>query len=93
MFDWKVLITAFTTIFLAELGDKTQLATLTLASGGRGAKLAVFIGSALALCCTSALAVMGGEALGRVVNPLWMRRIAGVMFVLLGGFYLLKPGD
>ena len=91
--DWKILATAFGTIFLAELGDKTQLATLTLASTGRGGKLAVFIGSALALCCTSALAVVGGEAIGRVVNPIWLRRAAGVAFVVLGALYLLKRGD
>lgn len=93
MIDWKVLFTAFSTIFLAELGDKTQLATLTLASSERGTKLAVFLGSALALCCTSALAVVGGEAISRVVNPLWLRRCAGLAFVALGAIYLLKRGD
>jgi Ca2+/H+ antiporter, TMEM165/GDT1 family len=88
MFDWKIVLTAFTTIFLAELGDKTQLATLSLAAGERGSKLAVFIGSALALCATSAIAVAAGEALTRVISPAMLRRIAGVAFILLGVIYL-----
>ena len=93
MIDWKVMITAFGTIFLAELGDKTQLATLSLAAGGRHAKLAVFLGSALALCCTSAIAVLGGEAVSRFVSPIWLRRIAGATFIALGVLFLARPGD
>jgi putative Ca2+/H+ antiporter (TMEM165/GDT1 family) len=88
MIDWKTLGAAYLTIFLAELGDKTQLATLSLASGSRGAKLAVFLGSALALCTTSAVAVLGGEALSRVISPVLLRRIAGVAFLVLGVLYL-----
>jgi putative Ca2+/H+ antiporter (TMEM165/GDT1 family) len=93
MIDWKVLATAYATIFLAELGDKTQLATLSLAAGGRGAKLAVFLGSALALCTTSALAVVGGEALSRVVSPQLLRRLAGAAFIVLGVIYLWPRKD
>lgn len=88
MIDWKVFATAFATIFLAELGDKTQLATLSLATGVRGAKLAVFLGSALALCTTSAIAVLAGEALSRVVPPNVLRRVAGAAFIVLGVLYL-----
>jgi Ca2+/H+ antiporter, TMEM165/GDT1 family len=93
MIDPKILATAFSTVFLAELGDKTQLATLTLASSSRDAKLAVFVGSALALVLTSALAVAGGEAISRFVNPVWLRRSAGLAFIVLGGLYLLRPGE
>jgi putative Ca2+/H+ antiporter (TMEM165/GDT1 family) len=89
MLDWKTLGATFVAIFLAEIGDKTQLATLSLAAGGgRGARLSVFIGSALALCATSALAVIGGETIAQFVSPVFLRRAAGVMFVVLGIVYL-----
>jgi putative Ca2+/H+ antiporter (TMEM165/GDT1 family) len=90
--NWKVLLTAFGTIFLAELGDKTQLATLSMAAGAR-AKWAVFFGAALALCASSAVAVVGGEAIARVLPPIWLRRIAGAAFIVLGVLYLLRPAD
>ena len=66
--DWKTLATTFGAIFVAELGDKTQLATLSMSSTAQ-AKWAVFIGSALALVTTSAIAVLAGTAVTRVVPP------------------------
>jgi len=86
--EWKLVLSAFVSIFVAELGDKTQLAALSLSAGGKS-KLAVFIGSALALCTTSAIAVLAGEGVSRVVSPLWLRRIAGVVFIALGALFLL----
>ena len=85
--DWKLVGTTFLAVFVAELGDKTQLATLSFASSGQS-RLSVFIGSALALVATSAIAVMVGEALSRVVPPLLLQRIAGVAFVVIGGWVL-----
>ncbi|MBX3127935.1 MAG: TMEM165/GDT1 family protein [Polyangiaceae bacterium] len=85
--DYKLFLATFATIFLAELGDKTQLATLSLAAGG-SSRWVVFAGSALALVATSALAVLGGEALGRVIPPQWLRRGAGALFILLGILFL-----
>ena len=90
--DWKTLATTFGAIFVAELGDKTQLATLTLAAEAR-TKWAVFLGSALALVATSAIAVLAGTAITRYVSPLWLRRIAGGVFILLGVLFLVRPGD
>jgi Ca2+/H+ antiporter, TMEM165/GDT1 family len=90
--DWKLLLTTFGTIFVAELGDKTQLATLSMAAEAR-AKWAVFCGAALALCASSAIAVIGGEAVGRVLPPVWLRRGAGAVFIALGLLYLLRSGD
>ncbi len=55
--DWKLMATTFLAVFVAELGDKTQLATLSFASSGQS-RLSVFLGSALALVATSAIAVM-----------------------------------
>lgn len=89
--DWRIFGSTFAAIFLAEIGDKTQLATLSLATGS-GSRWAVFAGSALALVATSAVAVLAGEALARVVSPSVLRRVAGVAFVVLGGWFLLAPG-
>jgi putative Ca2+/H+ antiporter (TMEM165/GDT1 family) len=85
--DWKLVATTFAAVFVAELGDKTQLATLSFASSG-SSRWSVFVGSALALVATSALAVLAGEALTRVISPQLLRRLAGVAFVLIGGWVL-----
>jgi putative Ca2+/H+ antiporter (TMEM165/GDT1 family) len=91
--DWKLLGSTFVAVFIAELGDKTQLATLSLAAGsGAGTRWIVFCGAALALIATSALAVLGGELVARFVSPLWLHRIAGVVFVALGALYLFRGG-
>ncbi|MBI5496849.1 MAG: TMEM165/GDT1 family protein [Deltaproteobacteria bacterium] len=90
--DWKLFATTFGLVFMAELGDKTQLATLVLASEGEG-KWMVFAGSALALVTTSALAVLGGELVSRVVPPGVLPKVAGVLFVLLGLWMILAKGD
>jgi putative Ca2+/H+ antiporter (TMEM165/GDT1 family) len=90
--DWKLFASTFLAIFVAELGDKTQLATLSLAAGG-SSRWVVFAGSALALIATSALAVLFGEALTRVIPPVWIRRGAGVLFLVLGVLFLLAPAE
>ena len=81
--DWKLALTTFGAVFVAELGDKTQLATLAFATSGRS-RWAVFIGSACALVATSAIAVLAGEAIARAVPPSLLKRIAGVAFVAIG---------
>lgn len=82
------MVTTFAAVFLAELGDKTQLATLTFA-GSSGSRWAVFLGSAGALVCTSALAVVAGEAVSRVISPALLKRLAGVMFLGIGAWVLV----
>ncbi|HEY2409693.1 MAG TPA: TMEM165/GDT1 family protein [Polyangiaceae bacterium] len=89
--DFKLLTSTFVAIFLAELGDKTQLATLSLSAGG-SSRWAVFLGSALALVTTSAIAVLLGESITRVISPIWLKRAAGAAFVVLGVLFLL-PGN
>jgi Ca2+/H+ antiporter, TMEM165/GDT1 family len=86
--DWKLFASTFAAIFVAEIGDKTQLATLSFAAGG-SSRWTVFLGSALALVTTSAIAVMAGEALSRAVPPVWLERAAGVLFLVLGVVFLL----
>jgi putative Ca2+/H+ antiporter (TMEM165/GDT1 family) len=81
--DYKLFATTFVAIFLAEMGDKTQLATLSAASGG-ASRWVVFAAAALALVSTTAIAVLAGEAVSRVLPPVWTKRAAGALFVLLG---------
>jgi len=90
--DLRAFASAFVAIFVAELGDKTQLATLSMAAGG-SSRWAVFAGSALALVATSGIAVLAGEAVSRFVSPLWLRRGAGVIFLVLGALFLFGRGE
>lgn len=87
--DWKLFVSTFAAIFVAELGDKTQLAALSL-SAGSASKWTVFAASALALVATSAIAVAAGEVVSRYVSPIWLRRIAGVVFVAMGVLFLVR---
>jgi putative Ca2+/H+ antiporter (TMEM165/GDT1 family) len=89
--DWRLLFSTFGVIFLAELGDKTQLATFGIAATGES-RWAVFVGAALALTATSAVAVLVGDAVTRVVPEIWIRRAAGLLFVGIGACYLLGRG-
>lgn len=90
--DWKLFASTFAAIFLAEIGDKTQLATLSFSAGG-SSRWAVFAGSSLALVATSAIAVLAGESLSRVVSPVWLQRAAGVLFVVMGLWFLFFDAD
>lgn len=88
--DLKVLLSTFGLVFLAEMGDKTQLATMALAAGTN--RWAVFLGAAGALVATSAVAVLAGELVARHVDPAWIHRAAGVLFLVLGVWYLVRAG-
>ena len=88
--DMKLFLASFVAIFLAELGDKTQLATLALAAEGEGSRLPVFLGSALALICASGMAVLGGAWIARVVPAIWITRAAGGLFLVLGVLLLWR---
>lgn len=88
--DWKVFAATFTAIFLAELGDKTQIATFGAAAGSQGSHWTVFLGSASALVACSAIAVLAGAALGKVVPVLWLERVGSVLLIGLGAWMLWK---
>jgi len=90
--DWKTLLTTFVTIFLAELGDKTQLATFAF-SAESTSRLAVFIGSAMALVLTSLLGVLFGSVVHRLVPPQAIKIGAGSLFILLGLWMLIFSGN
>ncbi len=87
----KLFFATFTSVFVAELGDKTQLATMALSGGATGnkARWIIFAGAALALVATSALGVLAGGAIGRWVSPLMLKRIGGVLFLAMGVWMLV----
>ena len=89
--DFKVMFTTFGMIFLAELGDKTQLATLSFAAESKSL-VAVFIGSAGALILTSLIAVVLGSGLARVIPADYIKIGAGVLFVVLGVWMIFFSG-
>lgn len=78
-----MLWVAFATVFVAELGDKTQLAALSLAASTRG-RLSVFLGASLALVCTTGLAVLAADRIARVVPAMAVRRASSALFIVLG---------
>ena len=86
--DWKVALSTFGLIFVAELGDKTQIAAITLVSKTK-APWAVLLGSGAALCCVSLVAVLFGAALTRYVPLDVLRRIAAGAFIAIGVLMLL----
>ena len=83
MLDLRQILVTFGAVFVAELGDKTQLATFGFAAESRS-PLSIFIGSAGALVTTSLLAVVAGGLVGRLVSPAMLQRASGVLFVVLG---------
>jgi putative Ca2+/H+ antiporter (TMEM165/GDT1 family) len=89
--DIKVVLMTFGMIFLAELGDKTQLATFTFAAESKS-RFAVFIGSAGALVLTSLLAVLLGSVIARVVPTNYIKVASGVLFVVLGVWMIVSSG-
>lgn len=86
--DWKVFLTVFGAVFVAELGDKTQLATMLFAADKEVNKLVVFAAASLALVVASALGVLAGSLLAEYINEKYLHYIAGVGFIAIGAFTL-----
>ena len=80
----QLFSTVFATIFVAELGDKTQLATLLYATDADNPKLTVFLASAAALVSTSAIGVLAGGFVSQHVDPRMLSWVAGIGFIGIG---------
>ncbi len=81
----SIFITTFTTIFIAELGDKTQIATLML-SAESGEPIIVFIGSSLALISSSVVGVLIGKWLSRTISPSKFALFTGALMIIISVF-------
>ena len=88
--DLRLFGTVFSTIFLAELFDKTQLATILFSSKAEGGRWGIFLASASALILASAIGVLAGAALGRFANPKIVSCVAGVGFIVVGVWTIAK---
>ena len=91
--DARLFFTVFASVFVAELGDKTQLATLLYASDRAHPKLTVFAASASALVLASAIGVLAGGVVSEWVSPRTLRWIAGGGFIAVGLWVLLARGE
>ena len=87
--DLKLFGTVLVTVFIAELGDKTQLATLLYASDASRSKLTIFAASAAALVLSSALGVLAGAVVSAYLSPSVVRWLAGCGFIAVGAWMLL----
>lgn len=81
--DLRIVATVFGALFLAELGDKTQLAVISLVAAGQPA-IAVFTGASLALVASTAMAVLGGEGLLRLIPAEVLQLVAAAIFIVVG---------
>ncbi len=88
--DMKLLLTVFGAVFIAELGDKTQLATLLFAADREVSRLTVFAGASLALIATSAIGVLAGGAISQVISERALHYIAGAGFIGIGIWTLVR---
>ena len=88
--DLKVLMTVFSVVFIAELGDKTQLATMLFAADKEVSKWTVFFGASLALILASALGVLAGGIISQYISEKHLHYIAGLGFILIGLWTFIK---
>ena len=90
MLEYKVLFTVFSAVFLAELGDKTQLATMLFAADKEVSKLTVFVGASAALIVASAIGVLAGGVISQYISARVLNAIAGIGFIAIGAVILIK---
>ena len=88
--DWKILGVVFVSVFIAEMGDKTQLATMLFASDKEVSKWTVFFGASAALIATSAVGVLVGSAVSNFISEKHLHYAAGAGFVIIGLWTLWK---
>jgi putative Ca2+/H+ antiporter (TMEM165/GDT1 family) len=86
--DWKIFFMIFGTVFIAELGDKTQLATMLFAADKEVNKYTVFIAASAALIVASGVGVLAGSLLSDLINEKYLHYIAGIGFITIGVFTL-----
>ncbi|MEG0370925.1 MAG: TMEM165/GDT1 family protein [Clostridium sp.] len=87
----KIMISTFLLVFIAELGDKTQLTTMML-SAQTGSKMAVFLGSSLALICASVLGVLLGSVLNKYIPASYIQTASAIAFIIIGVILLFNRG-
>lgn len=87
--DWKLLVTTFVTLFLAELGDKTQIVIIGFAGSGKST-WTVFWGATMALMMTSLLAVLVGAGLQKILPVKTIHLLSGFLFIIIGVLLVVR---
>jgi putative Ca2+/H+ antiporter (TMEM165/GDT1 family) len=87
--DWKIFLLIFGSVFVAELGDKTQLATMLFATDKEVSKVTVFLAASAALVVASALGVLAGALLSEAINEKFLKVVAGLSFIVIGIYTLI----
>ena len=88
--DWKIFLTVFASVFIAELGDKTQLATMLFAADKEVSRTTVFLAASAALVVASGLGVLAGSVLTQIISEKILHYVAGAGFIVIGVFTLLR---
>lgn len=88
--DLKIFFTILGTVLLAELGDKTQLATMLFATNRENSKILIFVAAALALVVATLIAVVAGHCIGKFIKPKYLSWIAGAGFIIIGIWTIFK---
>ncbi|MCP4843351.1 MAG: TMEM165/GDT1 family protein [Halieaceae bacterium] len=86
--DWRIFLTIFGSVFIAELGDKTQLATMLFASDKEVSKYTVFLAASAALVVAAAFGVVAGAFVSEYISERYLHYVAGVGFIGIGIFTL-----
>lgn len=86
----KAFLSVFITVFLAEIGDKTQLATMLFAAEAKSSKWVIFAGSAVALVLAAAIGVLVGAQIEKFVSPRTLKIAAGIGFIAIGIWTLIS---
>lgn len=86
--NWPIFWTVFATVFMAELGDKTQLATMVFAADGKNSPWVIFAGSACALVLASGLGVLAGAFITKFMDPKILGLLAGIAFIVIGAWQI-----
>ncbi len=87
--DWKLCFTTFATIFIAELGDKTQFAAVLVSSQSKTI-IEVLCGVVLALACAGCIGVFAGKVLSTFINPHILKYLSGTLFILMGAWIITR---
>ena len=88
--ELKVFFTVFAAVFVAELGDKTQLATMLFAADKAVSKWTVFLGASAALVVATVIGVIAGTRMSEFINEKYLNYIAGAGFILIGAITLAR---
>jgi putative Ca2+/H+ antiporter (TMEM165/GDT1 family) len=87
---WKIFFSVFFTVFVAEIGDKTQLATMLFAAEAKTGKWVIFVAASLALTLAAGIGVLVGAQLERFISPRTLRLVAGIGFIAIGLWTMLS---